>query len=65
MESEASARDPCPAIPPSFVDATRIPKLVRELKKSVKAPADAAADGAEPEAVAARWGPTRPTSRRK
>ena len=51
-DSVASARDPCPAIPPSFVDATRIPKLVRELKKSVKAPADAAADGADPEAVA-------------
>jgi len=56
MESEASARDPCPAIPPSFVDATRIPKLVRELKKSVKAPSEAAADGAEPEAVAEALG---------
>ena len=52
MDSVASARDPCPAIPPSFVDATRIPKLVRELQKSVKAPADAAADAADPEAVA-------------
>jgi hypothetical protein len=56
MDSVASARDPCPAIPPSFVDPTRIPKLVGELKKSVKATADAAADGVEAEAVAEALG---------
>ncbi len=55
MDSVASACDPCPVIPPSFVDPTRIPKWVRELKKSVKATAtataDATADGAEAEAA--------------
>lgn len=49
MDSVVSDSDPCPAIPPSFVDPTRIPKLVRELKKAVKATADAVADSAEPE----------------
>src|SRR5205814_7562029 len=29
MHSAVSAVDPCPDIPPSFVDATRIPELVR------------------------------------
>jgi len=52
MDSGVSAGDPCPEIPPAFVDPTRIPKLVRELKKSVKATADAVADSAEPEAAA-------------
>jgi hypothetical protein len=38
MHSEASATDPCPDIPPSFLDATRIPELVRALSRQVKEP---------------------------
>jgi hypothetical protein len=54
MASAVSDADPCPEIPTSFVDATRIPELVRELNKHVK-PAEAAAAEAsdaagEPEA---------------
>jgi hypothetical protein len=41
--------DPCPHIPETFVDPLRVPKLVRELKKSVPPGADAAADSAEPQ----------------
>jgi hypothetical protein len=52
MNSAVADADPCPEIPPSFVDATRIPKLVRELKKNVKAMQDAVADPADPEAAA-------------
>jgi hypothetical protein len=51
MQSTVCAVDPCPAIPESFVDATRIPRLVRELKKNVKAGEDAAGDSEEPEVV--------------
>jgi hypothetical protein len=54
MQSAVSATDPCPDIPPSFVDATRIPELVRELSRSVK-PAEEvmeAADAPEPAAEA-------------
>jgi hypothetical protein len=60
MHSEVSATDPCPDIPPSFVDATRIPELVRELSRPVKqaedvtepaAVAGAAAEAAPPEAA--------------
>src|SRR5262249_57907579 len=36
-------------IPPSFLDATRIPALVRELSRHVKEPADADGAGAEAE----------------
>jgi hypothetical protein len=52
MNSAVADGDPCPEIPPCFVDATRIPKLVRELKKNVKATQDAVADSADPEAAA-------------
>jgi hypothetical protein len=45
MKSEASTVDPCPEVPASFLDARRIPELVRELSKSVKA-----VDGAEAKA---------------
>jgi hypothetical protein len=37
MRSAVSAADPCPDIPPSFVDAARIPELVRELARQAKA----------------------------
>lgn len=42
MHSEVSQADPCPEIPAAFVDATRIPELVRQLNKRVQAAADAA-----------------------
>jgi hypothetical protein len=51
MDSVVSDRDPCPEIPECFVDPTRILKLVRELKKSAKATADAVADSDTPEAA--------------
>jgi hypothetical protein len=41
MHSDVATTDPCPDIPPSFLDATRIPELVRELSRQVKEPADA------------------------
>jgi hypothetical protein len=46
MHSEVSATDPCPEIPPSFLDAGRIPELVRELSRHVKQPEDAGAAAA-------------------
>jgi hypothetical protein len=49
--SDVSATDPCPDIPPSFLDAARIPELVRELARHVKGPADAAGTAAEAEAA--------------
>jgi len=49
MQSPVAADDPCPQIPPAFLDATRIPRLVRELKKTAAETADAVADSAEPE----------------
>jgi hypothetical protein len=33
MESEVSAVDPCPEVPPGFIDASRIPLLAREIGK--------------------------------
>jgi hypothetical protein len=45
MRSEVSATDPCPDIPPSFLDAGRIRELARALSRHVKEPADAG-DGA-------------------
>ena len=52
MKSEVSEVDPCPEIPPGFIDALRIPKLVRELGKSVSPGVDAACEPADPEAEA-------------
>jgi hypothetical protein len=49
MRSEVSAADPCPEIPPSFLDAARIPELVRELSRHVAPPEDAAGAAADPE----------------
>jgi hypothetical protein len=54
MHGAVSATDPCPHIPPSFVDATRIPELARVLSRQVKEPAD---DGAGAEAAAAEAPP--------
>ena len=70
MKSAVADCDPCPEIPPSFVDATRIPKLVRELKKNVKATQDAVAEPDDPEAAAealaveAKYEPPRVQQRR-
>ena len=52
MQSEAGDRDPCAAIPASFLDVVRIPKLVRELKGRVREGEDAVSEAAEPEAGA-------------
>ncbi len=49
MRSAVSATDPCPALPPSFVDTTRIPELVRELSRQVKQAEDAKEPAAEAE----------------
>lgn len=51
MRSTVSNQDPCPEIPECFVDPTRIPRLVRELKKNVKQTEDAVAEAEEPEVV--------------
>jgi hypothetical protein len=51
MTSAASAADPCPNIPPSFLDVGRIAKLARQLKKNARAGADAVADSDEPRAA--------------
>jgi hypothetical protein len=48
MHSEVSATDPCPDLPPAFVDATRIPELVRELSRQPKR----TEDSTEPDAAA-------------
>jgi hypothetical protein len=49
MQSAVADHDPCPQIPAAFLDATRIPRLVRELKKTAAETADAAGDSEEPE----------------
>jgi hypothetical protein len=49
MKSAVAAADPCPDIPAGFLDVLRIPKLARQLKKSVRASEDAVADSDEPE----------------
>lgn len=49
MHSEVSTTDPCPDIPLSFVDATRIPELVRELSRQVKQAEDTTDPAAEAE----------------
>jgi hypothetical protein len=50
MASVESASDPCPEIPSSFVDPTRIVKLARELKTKTAARAEAAKEPSAPEA---------------
>lgn len=49
MHSAVSATDPCPDLPPSFGDATRIPELARELSRHVKQAEDASEPAAEAE----------------
>lgn len=50
MASVESASDPCPEIPTSFVDPTRILKLTRELKTKTAAREEAAKESSSPEA---------------
>lgn len=52
MQSTVSASDPCPEIPESLIDPTRILKLTRELKKQAAPSEEAAQETAEPEAGA-------------
>src|SRR5260370_41799512 len=49
MTSAVHARDPCPDIPESFVDPTRIVKLARELKKQALPSEDAVQETPQPE----------------
>jgi hypothetical protein len=49
MTSQVFATDPCPEIPESFVDPTKILKLARELKSGVAASEDAVAEPIEKE----------------
>jgi|HubBroStandDraft_1064217.scaffolds.fasta_scaffold81750_2 hypothetical protein len=50
MQSTVADRDPCPEIPETFVDPTRILKLARELKKQAAPSEEAAKETSEPEA---------------
>lgn len=47
MTSTAAPSDPCPEIPESFIDPTRILKLAREIKGSVATSGDAVAEPPE------------------
>jgi hypothetical protein len=51
LHSAVSAADPCPEIPPPFVDAARIPELARQLSRQVKQAEDATQGAAEAEAA--------------
>jgi hypothetical protein len=64
MQSEASAQDPCPLIPKSFLNPARMTKLVRELKKRAPPQEEAAKGTDDPNAGdealrdnEARWEP--------
>lgn len=50
MTSEESKQDPCPMIPETFVNPLRIPKLVREIKRSGSAGADGVVEQGEDDA---------------
>ncbi len=50
MRSAASATDPCPHIPKTFLQPTRISKLVRELKKRAPPQEEAAKPADDPDA---------------
>ena len=47
MTGQAHAADPCPEVPESFIDPTRILKLAREIKSGVAATEDAVAEPLE------------------
>jgi hypothetical protein len=50
MSSDVAASDPCPDLPDSFLDPTRMGKLVRQLNKKVALGEEAAAAAADPNA---------------
>jgi hypothetical protein len=50
MTSAASAHDPCPQIPKTFLNPVRINKLVREMKKRAPPQAEAAQETDDPDA---------------
>ena len=50
LQSEASASDPCPHIPKTFLNPARISKLVRELKKRAPPQEEAAQETEDPQA---------------
>jgi hypothetical protein len=52
MHSVVSTEDPCPQIPKTFLNPTRMTKLVRELKKRAPPQEDAAKEPADPQAGA-------------
>jgi hypothetical protein len=58
-DSAVSASDPCPDIPQSCVDATRIAELACELSRAVKQAEDAGAFAAEPEGADEAQAPVR------
>lgn len=64
MKSTASTSDPCPEIPETFVDPTRILKLARELKKKVPPHEEAVQETSAPEVgrqtLADQGGPWKP-----
>jgi hypothetical protein len=62
MASAESASDPCPEIPPHFVDPTRIVKLARELKTKAAATQEAAKEAEEPEVAAEAMSSSGPSS---
>lgn len=63
MASAESASDPCPEIPPHFVDPTRILKLARELKTKAAAREEAAKESSEPEAGVEAITSSKPSSK--
>jgi hypothetical protein len=71
MASPVSATDPCPDIPESFLDPTRMGKLARQLHKGVPVTEEAAGEAADPAAEQAayqegtpRWQPPKVQEKR-
>jgi hypothetical protein len=52
MDSEPSATDPCPEIPPAFLDFERVSKLARQIHKQSRQGEEAAGPSSAPEAEA-------------
>jgi hypothetical protein len=50
MQSQPSAADPCPDVPASFLDPTRMGKLVRQIRKGVPIAEEPARPAEDPEA---------------
>jgi hypothetical protein len=67
MTSAVSATDPCPQLPRTFVDPTKVLRLARQLKAKTAAREDGLHDPPEPEEAsvetAYEWGPPEVTGR--